>query len=184
MSSLSLVRYRTNDYSVPTQYGPQAVLVKGYVDRVEISCRGETIAVHLRSFAKEDFIYDPLHYLALIEQKPRALDQAAPLQHWVLPETFERLRRLLEARLDKRGRKEYIQVLRLMETFRMAQLELAIKHAIGLGTISFDATKHLILCALESRPAKLDLTLYPYLPQTSIAMTQSRSYLQLLGGAP
>ena len=183
VSSLSLVRYRTNDYSVPTQYGHQAVLVKGYVDRVEISCRGETIAVHPRSFAKEDFIYDPLHYLALIEQKPRALDQAAPLQHWVLPEVFERLRRLLEARLDKRGRKEYIQVLRLQETFSVTQVEYAIKQAIGLGTISFDAIKHLILCALESRPVKLDLTLYPYLPQANIGTTQSRSYLQLLGGA-
>lgn len=182
VSSLSLARYRTNDYSVPTQYGHQAVLVKGYVDRVEISCRGETIAVHPRSFAQEDFIYDPLHYLALIEQKPRALDQAAPLQHWVLPEAFERLRRLLEARLDKRGRKEYIQVLRLLETFSVVQVEGAIKQAIGLGTISFDAIKHLILCNLESRPAKLDLTLYPYLPQANIGMTQSRSYLQLLGG--
>ena len=182
VSSLSLARYRTNDYSVPTQYGHQAVLVKGYVDRVEISCRGETIAVHPRSFAQEDFIYDPLHYLALIEQKPRALDQAAPLQHWVLPEAFERLRRWLEARLDKRGRKEYIQVLRLLETFSVVQVEGAIKQAIGLGTISFDAIKHLILCNLESRPAKLDLTLYPYLPQANIGMTQSRSYLQLLGG--
>jgi hypothetical protein len=41
VSSLSLVRYRNNDYSVPTRYGHQEVLAKGYVDRVEIACRGE-----------------------------------------------------------------------------------------------------------------------------------------------
>ena len=29
--------------------------------------------------ATSDFIADPLHYLALIERKPRSLDQAAPL---------------------------------------------------------------------------------------------------------
>ena len=37
VSSLSLVRYRTNDYSVPVAYGHRDVLVKGYVDRVVIS---------------------------------------------------------------------------------------------------------------------------------------------------
>ena len=35
VSSLSLVRYRNNDYSVPVRYGHQEVLAKGYVDRVE-----------------------------------------------------------------------------------------------------------------------------------------------------
>ena len=32
-SSLSLVRYRTNDYPVPTQYDHREVLVKGWPDR-------------------------------------------------------------------------------------------------------------------------------------------------------
>ena len=38
VSSLSLVRYRTNDYSVPVAYGHREVLVRGYVDWVVISC--------------------------------------------------------------------------------------------------------------------------------------------------
>ena len=82
VSSLSLVRYRNNDYSVPTRYGHQEVLAKGYVDRVEIVCRGETIATHIRSYDTAEFIYNPLHYLALLEQKSKALDQAAPLDDW------------------------------------------------------------------------------------------------------
>ena len=40
-----------------------------------------------------------LHYLALLEQKTRALDRAAPLVGWQLPDGFLTLRRLLEARL-------------------------------------------------------------------------------------
>ena len=44
VSSLSLVRYRTNDYSAPVAYGHRDVLVKGYVDRVVISCGSEVIA--------------------------------------------------------------------------------------------------------------------------------------------
>ena len=87
------------------------------------------------------FIYEPLHYLALLEQKPRALDQAAPLQDWVLPEVFDRLHRLLEVRMEHRGRKEYIQVVRLLENFSQAQVEQAIKRAMELGTVGFDAIK-------------------------------------------
>src|SRR5438874_7459423 len=92
ISSLSLVRYKNNDYSTPTRYGHQEVLAKGYVDRVEIVCRDETIAVHPRSYETADFIYNPLHYLALLEQKTKALDQAAPLDNWRLADCVHRLR--------------------------------------------------------------------------------------------
>lgn len=180
VSSLSLVRYRTNDYSVPTQYGHREVLVKGYVDHVDICIGADVIARHKRSYSREEFIYNPLHYLALLEQKPRAFDQAAPLQHWALPEVFDRLRRLFEARMERCGRKEYIQVLRLLENFTQTQVEHAIKQAIGLGVIGFDAIKHLILCAIEQRPAKLDLTHYPYLPNANVKSTEPRTYLSLL----
>jgi hypothetical protein len=76
VSSQSLVRYRTNGYSISTQYGHQAVLVKGTGDWVDIYLVGkpERIAHHRHSYAKADFVVDPLHYLALLEQKPRALD--------------------------------------------------------------------------------------------------------------
>lgn len=184
VSSQSLVRYRTNDYSVPTQYAHQSVLVKGAVDWVDIYLIGkpERIARHRRSYAKADCVLDALHYLALLEKKPGSLDQAAPLQDWALPAAFERLRRLLEARMDKRGRREYIQVLRLLETFSITQVERAIDQAHGLGAISFDAIKHLVLCAIEQRPPKLDLTLYPYLPSATVGMTDAVDYLSLLSG--
>ena len=63
-----------------------------------------------RSYEKEDFVYEPRHYLELLEQKNNALDQAAPLQGWELPAEFAQLRRLFEARLGKKGRREYIQI--------------------------------------------------------------------------
>ena len=46
---------------------------------VVISCAAEVIARHPRSYEQEDFVFDPLHYLSLLEQKTNALDQAAPL---------------------------------------------------------------------------------------------------------
>ena len=48
VTSLSLVRYRSNDYSVPTEYGHRQVLVKGYVHQVVIVCGSEVIAQHER----------------------------------------------------------------------------------------------------------------------------------------
>ena len=53
-----------------------------------ISCGTEVIARHRRSYDSEVLIFDPLHYLPLIEQKIGALDQAAPLAGWDLPEAF------------------------------------------------------------------------------------------------
>jgi hypothetical protein len=121
VSSLSLVRYRSNDYSVPTQYGHRQVLVKGYVHQVSIACGSEVIARHERSYE-----------------------------------------RLLEARLKKHG--EYVQVLRLMETFAIEEVTRAINDALRLSTISFDAVRHLLLCRMECRPPRLDMENYPHLP--------------------
>ena len=181
VSSLSLVRYRTNDYSVPTAYGHREVLVKGYVHEVVIACASEIIARHSRSYEREDMVFDPLHYLALLEEKTRALDQAAPLAGWELPECFAALRRLLEARLNKGGKREYVQVLRLMETFRLEEVTQAVEQALHLGTVSFDAVKHLLLCRIEQRPPRLDLELYPHLPPAQVRTTQASEYMALLG---
>ena len=133
VSSLSLVRYRTNDYSVLVAYGHRDVLVRGYVDRVVISCGSEVIARHPRSYERDDFVYDPIHYLPLLERQAGALDQAAPLHGWDLPEEFGNLRRLLETRMGRRGKREYVQVLRLLETFSMSEVHAAIKDAPPAG---------------------------------------------------
>jgi transposase len=183
VSSLSLVRYRRNDYSVPTSFGYREVLVRGYVHEVVIACGTEIIARQPRSYEREDFVFDPLHYLVLIEQKINALDQAAPLAGWQLPEEFATLRRLLEARMGKPGKREFVQVLRLMEAFRIEDVAWAVRDAIARGAVGFDAVKHLVLCRIERRPPRLDMGVYPYLPRATVATTSAHSYMELLAGA-
>jgi transposase len=183
VSSLSLVRYRSNDYSVPTSFGHREVFVRGYVHEVVIACGTEIIARHVRSYESEDFVFDPLHYLALIERKINALDQAAPLADWNLPDEFATLRRLLEARMGKTGKREFVQVLRLMETFAIEDVAAAVRDAIQRGALGFDAVKHLVLCRIERRPPRLDLGVYPYLPKATVATTSARDYMGLLAGA-
>ena len=121
-----------------------------------------------------------MHYLALLERKTNALDQAAPLAGWELPAEFGRLRRLLEARLGKPGKREYVQVLRLLEDFRLDDVAAAVRQAGELGTIGFDAVKHLLLCRIEQRPPRLDLTSYPHLPAAEVTQTSTADYLALL----
>src|SRR5271155_2114960 len=182
VSSLSLVRYRGNDYSVPTAYGHREVLVRGYIHEVMIACATEEIARHPRSYEREDFVFNPLHYLALLERKIAALDQAAPLVGWELPEEFATLSRLLEARMGKPGKREFVQVLRLLEVFRPDDVLAAVREAIARAVIGFDAVKHLVLCRIERPPPRLDLKIYPYLPQATVTTTSPSAYLSLLAG--
>ena len=122
VSSTALMRYRTNDYSVPTAYGFRDVVVKGFVDEVVISCVGEEIGRHARCYSKGVFVSNPLHYLAVIETKPGALDQAAALQDWNLPDISSTCAICSRpgwatslSRAGSRGKREFIQVLQLLE---------------------------------------------------------------------
>jgi hypothetical protein len=171
-----------NDYSTPTAYGFRDVLVKGFVDEVVIFRSANEIARHPRSYGRGEFVFDPKHYLALLEQKPGALEQAAPLQNWPLPEPLQHLRRLLEARMGNRGKREFIQVLRLMEVFSETIVATAALDAIRIGAISFDAVKQLVLAKIECRPANLDLCDYPYLPAANVKTASAADYMVLVSG--
>ncbi len=82
------------------------------------------------------------------QRMERDLDQAAPLQGWDLPDEYRTLRRLLEARMGRRGKREFVQALRLLETFSHQEVHHAVQDALRLGAISFDASKYLLLCRM------------------------------------
>src|SRR5260370_10120942 len=62
VSSLSLVRYRGNDYSVPTAYGNRQVLIRGYVHEVLIACAAPHIPPHPPSYPRQPLFSYPLPY--------------------------------------------------------------------------------------------------------------------------
>ena len=179
---MALVRYRLVDYSAPTVHAYKDVMVKGYVDRVEITLGAEIIARHPRSYVRGDVVYDPLHYLSLLEKKPGALDQAAPLLGWKLDPAFDELRHLLEARFGHRGKREYIQVLRLLEDFPESQVRVAVREAVKRRLVGFDAVKHLLLGPDREATGPLDFSRYPHLPQPFVAATRIADYATLLAG--
>ncbi len=79
-NSLSLVRFDRNDYSVPTAYAQHEVTVIGGIEDVSIAVGTNVVARHRRHWGKERTSFDPVHYLALLERKPGAIDFARPLE--------------------------------------------------------------------------------------------------------
>ncbi len=122
-----------NDYSVPVAFAHHRLVVKGYVDRVDISTEhGETVACHKRLWEKEGVAYRPEHYLPLLGRKPGALDHARSFRDLNLPGCFEILRRKLESQEGHQGTKEYIAVLQLLLKRPVCVVAGAIERAISL----------------------------------------------------
>jgi transposase len=180
--SLSLVRFDTNDYSVPTEFAHRRVTAIGTVDTVRIAVGDRVVAIHRRSRGREGVFYDPVHYLALLERKPGALDFAAPLQGWELPACFGVRRRRLEAELGGAGARPSIKVLRLLERAEPAELAGAVERAPELGAAGADAVR-LIPEHRRERPAGLFcLDGRPHLKQVGAPAPDLSAYARLTAG--
>jgi transposase len=178
-NSISLVRFDANDYSVPTACAHHEVTVVGGIDQVAISAGADLVASHARSWGREQTVYDPRHYLALLERKPGAFDFARPLEDWQLPEEFSTLRRRLEADLGSAGTREFIKVLRLMEHASSAELTAAIEAALIIGATGADAIA-LILRHRGERPVALfSLDGHPHLRAYVIDPPDLSAYVAL-----
>jgi transposase len=180
VNSESLVRFDHNDYSVPVRYAHHPVVVKGYVDRVEICCRQERIATHQRLWGQEDVCFEPLHYLALLERKPGALDHARPLENWKLPECFAILRRRLEDERGGEGTREFIRVLRLLEKHLLSFLTRAVTKGLRVGALTRDAIAQFLIPQEEWRQTTFRLDGREHLRQVQVTQTNVMSYSELL----
>jgi transposase len=153
-NSLSLVRFECNDYSVPTAYAHHHVTVVAAIEEIRLVVGDRLVARHPRHWGREHTEYNPVHYLALLERKPGALDYAKPLENWDLPECFDVLRRRQEDELEALGTREFIKVLRLRERATLLELADAVEYALSIGVVSADAVR-LILQARQEKPVDL-----------------------------
>ncbi|MGO8871855.1 MAG: IS21 family transposase [Acidimicrobiales bacterium] len=178
-NSLSLVRFDRNDYSVPTASAHHEVTVLGGIEEVVITSGTTVIARHPRHWGKEHTTFDPIHYLALLERKPGAIDFARPLESWQLPGRFAVLRRRLEADLGHRGTREFIKVLRLLESASVSALARAVDQALAIGATGADAIA-LILFHHAERPVGLfSLDGHPHLKSVVIEPPDLTAYRTL-----
>jgi transposase len=180
ISTLSLGRFDTNDYSVPTRYAHRTLSVTGTIDWVRFAYRGQVVAQHARCWGKHQVTMEPLHYLALLEQKPYAFDSARPLAGWTLPDCFLALRRRLEEADPAEGTRKYIRVLRLLETWSLPVVTEAVTAALKLGAIDADAIRLLVGKATEQPQAgSFDLRDRPRLLAVNLPAVDLTAYRQL-----
>jgi len=182
-SSLSLVRFDDNDYSVPVSYAHHDILIKGYVNRVVLCHRETMVAEHKRSWAKEGIFFDYVHYLPLLERKPGSLDHARPLVDLNLPECFNTLRRRLIAEQEKEGEgtREFIRVLRLLEDYPLAQLSKAVEKGFNIRGHSRDVIAQFLIPGFSWENTTFMLANRQHLRMVRVAGPDIGVYRQLLG---
>lgn len=134
------VTFEKNRYSVPRRYAFQTVMVKAYVDHLEIIHEGQMIARHDRHYGEGEQILDPRHYLVTLERKPAYLDHTTVYRDWKLPKEFGQLRAEFEARHGRLpGARQYIRVLRLLAQHPTSRVREAIVVCRRRGTVSAEA---------------------------------------------
>ena len=89
VNAFSIVRFRTNGYSVPVSYVGQIVGIKASPEKVEIYAGGNKISEHERCFEKHQNRYHLEDYLPLLEIRGRALFNAAPVRQNIPQEVLE-----------------------------------------------------------------------------------------------
>jgi hypothetical protein len=163
------------------------VVVQGSCGQVVIFRGGDEVARHRRIWEKEQVCFEPVHYLALLEKKPGALDFARPLSGWQLPECLQILRRRLESQYKGEGTREYIGVPRLLEKHSMAALGQAVISALRVGGLTRDAIAQYLYPQEDYGAGTFRLDGHPHLRHVRVAAPDPGACSELLqshGGAP
>jgi len=186
LNPYSQATFETNRYSVPVAKARREVTLKVYPFQVEISDeKGNKLAQHPRSYGKEQDIFDPLHYLTLLEQRPGAFDYAKPIKEWRKdwPESYHRmLENLQEKWPEGRGIQEFIRILQLHKEYSADLLEQAIAQALSYGCAHLDGVLHCLHQLLEPKepPKSPDLSDRPDLQNIGNQPVDVSRYEKLL----
>ncbi len=181
----SQVVFETNRYSVPTEYVDRQLVLRAYPFDVEILAFDRIVARHRRCFGREQDIFDPLHYLGLLAQRPGAFAHAVPLRRWrqEWPPVYERLLEAMTARWpDGRGLRDFLAILKLHRRYSHEEMERAIRKALALDAIHLDGV---LLCLRQQRnpgalPTPMDLSRHPRLQGIGQQPVDVGQYDQLL----
>ena len=142
---LGMVTFQTNRYSVPVECADGTLLLRAFVDRVEITDGTRVVAVHERCYGREQDILDVFHYLPLLKQRPGAFDHAKPLKMWTRPAVLDRYLARLRERLSHRAATlEFLQVMELCVTHSLDEVAAAVEQAMTLGSLGAGTVAYLL----------------------------------------
>lgn len=189
LTPYSQVVYETNRYSVPVHRARREVIIKAYPFHLDLYDQTTRLARHPRCYDREQDIFDPLHYLPLLEQRPGAFEHAKPLRRWRegWPESYHRLlRRLRQTWPEGRGVQEFVRILQLHQDSSPALLEAAIEQALVYGCVHYDGVVHCLrqLNTQAPPPTSQELTDHPPLHDVGNQPIDLRKYERLLQSIP
>jgi len=162
---LSMVTFQTNRYSVPADHASESLLLRAFVDRVEITDGARVLAVHERCYGREQDKLDVFHYLPLLKERPGAFDHAKPLKMWNRPAVLDRYLARLRERLSHRmATMEFLRVMELCVDHSLDEVAAAVEQAMTLGSLGAGTIAYLLranqfacqpipVAALASAPA-------------------------------
>jgi len=183
----SQVVFETNRYSVPVEFAQKQLVLRAYPFRIEILAQDQIIATHPRCFGREKDVFEPMHYLDILVQRPGAFEHAIPMRRWrkEWPAVYETLLDELRVRWpDGRGVREFLAILKLHRDHSAQRVKQAIQEALDLGAAHFDGV-HLCLRQQEmssSPPTTLNLSAHPQLQGIGEQPINLAQYDQLLAG--
>ncbi len=137
-----MVHYDRNRYSVPCQYVGQRVSIRAYAEVIKVVVDEKVVSEHRRCFGRGQMIFDPWHYLPVLEIKPGALRNGAPFVNWDLPQSLL----TLKARYLKRdgGDREFVQLLLLIRDYGLETVTVACELALDANTTQLSVVTNLV----------------------------------------
>ena len=142
---LSMVTFQTNRYSVPVEHASDLLLLRAFVDRVEITDGARVLAVHERCYGREQDKLDVFHYLPLLKDRPGAFDHAKPLKMWNRPAVLDRYLVRLRERLSHRmATMEFIRVMELCVDYSLDEVAAAVEQAMTSGSLGVSTVVFLL----------------------------------------
>ena len=153
--SQSLVRFDTNDYSVPVKYAHRKLIVVATVEEVRLVYEDRLVARHRRCWDRERTFFSRSTTWRCWMQARRVRLRPAPGEGRPLPESLPLLRRRLEAADPRHGTRSDIRVLRLLEKFTLSQLAAAVEYALDIDVIDADSIR--TICGTPRGPTRRDV---------------------------
>lgn len=147
VSSTSLVRYDRNHYSVDSKMVNNTVTVRASAERLQIVSNGEIVGEHIRDFGRGKTIYDPWHYLGILDHKPGGLRDGAPFKDWSLPTAVKQIQLKLVAKDG--GDREFVAILQASQLYGLDVAEQACRQALASKTVRSEVVINLMARAVD-----------------------------------